>query len=180
VAPDARSGSTTVALIDHEAAGRYVLGRRTADGGYCFSRTPEWGVGESNAPEALVAFESLRLLGVPAPAPEATDRWSRALHAPDGGYPNLTGGWAAVRALDLLGTDPDRSPGGWLRSWLPVMLDSGRTRDWRAALVNALRLLELVQLVGWSSKRTSAERPPDCLGHCRWRRQGLGAARRRS
>jgi len=92
-----------------------VLGRRTADGGYCFSRTPEWGVGESNAPDALVALESLRLLGVPAPAPEATGRWSRALHAPDGGYPNLTGGWAAVRALDLLGTDPDRSPGGWLR-----------------------------------------------------------------
>ena len=36
------------------------------------------------------------------------------------------------------------------------MLDSGRTRDWRAALVNALRLLELVQLVGLEANQRRA------------------------
>lgn len=38
---DAWAGST---CVDWVAIGRYVLGRRTSEGGYCFYRTPEWAV----------------------------------------------------------------------------------------------------------------------------------------
>ena len=68
-------------LIDREAAGRYVLSRRTAEGGYCFYRTPQWGVEEPNAPDTLAALGSLRLLGIAAPAPQATGRWVHALQS---------------------------------------------------------------------------------------------------
>lgn len=125
-----------------------MLARRTPDGGYCFYRTPRWGVEEPNAPDTLAALESLRLLRVAAPAPELTGCWLRGLQSNDGGYQTLTIGWAALRALDLLGTDPDSPPQEWLRSCLPTTLNLVRTDDWRGALVNALRLLELVHLLG--------------------------------
>jgi hypothetical protein len=116
-------------------------------GGYCFYRTPEWGVEEANAPDTLAALESLQLLGLVVPSPEVTGNWLRARQADDGGYPTLMIGWAALRALHVLGPDPDRSPAGWLRSWTPVVLGSEGERQWRGALVNALRLLELWRLV---------------------------------
>ena len=135
-------------MIDRDSAVRYVIGRRTPEGGYCFYRTPEWDVEEPNARDTLAALETLRLLGIDAPVPEATARWLRALQSPDGRYQTLTTGWATLRALDLLGTDPDRSPRDWLSSWVPVVLNSERNRVWRAALADALRLLELSRLVG--------------------------------
>ena len=135
-------------VIDREAAGRYVLSRRTAEGGYCFYRTPQWGVEEPNAPDTLAALGSLRLLGIAAPAPQATGRWVRALQSRNGSYSTLTIGWAAVRALDLLGLEPDHSPLGWLSSWVPVVLRSHGRREWRGALLDALRLLELSRLLG--------------------------------
>jgi hypothetical protein len=135
-------------VIDRDSAARYVIGRRAPEGGYCFYRTPEWGVEEPNALDTLAALESLRLLGIDAPAPEATGQWLRGLQSPDGRYQTLTTGWATLRALHLLGTDPDRSPRDWLGSWVPVVLDSEHDRDWRAALVNVLRVLELSRLVG--------------------------------
>jgi hypothetical protein len=55
------SGTASYVSLDREAAGRYVLGRRTPAGGYSFYRTPEWGVEEPNAPDTLAAIESLRL-----------------------------------------------------------------------------------------------------------------------
>ena len=135
-------------LIDREAAGHYVLSRRTAEGGYCFYRTPQWGVEEPNAPDTLAALGSLQLLGIAAPAPQATGRWVRALQSRNGSYSTLTIGWAAVRALDLLGLEPDHSPLGWLSSWVPVVLRSHGRREWRGALLDALRLLELSRLLG--------------------------------
>ncbi|MGB0094287.1 MAG: hypothetical protein WBP81_17380, partial [Solirubrobacteraceae bacterium] len=104
------AGGATTCLLDRDAAGRYVLGRRTQEGGYCFYRTPEWGVDEPNAPDTLAAFESLRILGIAVPEPEATARWLRALQSVDGSYPTLTIGWAALSALGLLGFEPDHSP----------------------------------------------------------------------
>jgi hypothetical protein len=72
------------------------------------------GVEEPNAPETLAAVESLRLLGVEIPEPEATVRYLRSLADDEGGYPSLTMGWGALRALDALGTSPARSPpSGW-------------------------------------------------------------------
>lgn len=132
--------------LDCAAVARYVLGRRTAQGGYCFYRTPEWGVEEPNAPDTLAALESLGLLGIDIPAVEQTGDWLRGLQDDSGGYPTLTIGWAALRALDVLTIEPKFSPDRWLSSRLETFAGSDRPRDWRMAIVDALRLCELMRL----------------------------------
>lgn len=134
------------ARLDTEAAGRYVLSRRTPLGGYSFYRTPEWGVEEPNAPDTLAALECLRLLGVPFPEPELTAGWLRGLQDQEGGYPTLTIGWAALRALTLLGRAPDRSPAGWLAGGEEALARSHRARDWQGTLRGALHVAELHRL----------------------------------
>ena len=132
--------------FDRGAIERYVLGRRTPDGGYCFYRVPEWGVEEPNAPDTLAALETLRLLGIPAPEPETTVRFLRSLQGGDGSYPTLTIGWAALRALDVLAAEPVRPPATWLRSLQPMLLARTGARAWRGALREALRLVEALSL----------------------------------
>ena len=134
------------ACLDREAAGRYVLGRRTPSGGYSFYRTPEWGVEEPNAPDTLAALECLHLLDIPVPEPELTGSWLRTLQDGRGGYPTLTIGWATLRALALLGIAPDRSPGSWLAEHEEALLRTDRNRDWQGALREALHVAELHRL----------------------------------
>lgn len=142
--------------VDWAAAGEYVLDRRTAEGGYCFYRTPEWAVEEPNAPDTLAALESLRLLDTEMPAPAGTARWLRSLQDDGGGYPTLTIGWAALRALDVLAVTPARSPDAWVRGWFDVLATRDRPRDWRAAIIDAWHLMELVSL------RPGAHPEQDC------------------
>jgi hypothetical protein len=129
-----------------EAAGRYVLSRRTAGGGYCYYRAPQWGVDEANAPDTLAAVGSLRILGMDPPEPEATGRWLCALQSADGSYSTLTIGWAALRALELLGAEPDHCPRDWLKTRTRLLLGRHGLREWRGALLDVQRLLELSQL----------------------------------
>ncbi len=132
--------------LDREAAGRYVLSRRTPLGGYSFYRTPEWGVEEPNAPDTLAALECLRLLDLPIPEPELTGSWLRTLQDENGGYPTLTIGWATLRSLALLGLAPDRSPTAWLADHEKELSRADRSRDWYAALREALHVVELRRL----------------------------------
>jgi hypothetical protein len=132
--------------LDRAAVGRYVLGRRTPEGGFCFYRTPQWAVEEPNAPDTLAALESLKLLDVDIPAPGQTGDWLRGLQDESGGYPTLTIGWAALRALDVLTVEPKLSPDRWLRGRLEAFCGCDRPRDWRAAIIDALRLCELMCL----------------------------------
>lgn len=135
--------------LDREAIAHYVLGRRTPEGGYSFYRTPAWGVEEPNAPDTLAAVESLRLLGVETPEPEATARYLRSLADNEGGYPSLTIGWAALRALDALSTGPSRSPSAWLEGWVKkLFMYRPEGGDWAGAVHDAARLSELVHLGG--------------------------------
>ncbi|MGE4365664.1 MAG: prenyltransferase/squalene oxidase repeat-containing protein [Mycolicibacterium sp.] len=136
------------ATLDRDAAARYVLSRRTPEGGFCYYRTPAWGVEEPNTPDTLAALESLSLLGVEPPEPAATGRWLISAQDDDGGYPSLTIGWAALRALELLGLSPSHSPSEWLTVWARRLLEAPRpaVRDWRAALDGVLRLAELLDL----------------------------------
>jgi hypothetical protein len=142
----AREALASSICMDRAAIERYVLGRRTSEGGYCFYRTPEWAVEEPNAPDTLAALESLRLLGTDIPAPTRTARWLRNLQDDDGGYPTLTIGWAALRALDVLAVQPAFPPDQWLCGWVHMLANRNRPRDWRAAVVDAWHLLELVSL----------------------------------
>jgi PEP-utilising enzyme, PEP-binding domain len=82
--------SAATAALDREAALRYVLSRRTPEGGYCFYRKPKWGEEEPNAPDTLAAMESLRPLDVEPPEPERTERFLCSLQDEDGDYPTLT------------------------------------------------------------------------------------------
>jgi hypothetical protein len=132
--------------FDRAAIGRYVLGRRTPEGGYCFYRTPQWAVEEPNAPDTLAALESLKLLVADIPMPEQTGDWLRGLQNETGGYPTLTIGWAALRALDVLTIQPKFSPDQWLRGWLEAFCHRDGPRDWRAAIIDAVHLCELIHL----------------------------------
>ena len=136
------------AALDRHAALRYVLSRRTPEGGYCFYRTPQWGVEEPNAPDTLAALQSLRLLGVEPPEPERTERFLRSLQDEDGDYSTLTIGWAALRGLDTLGAKPRRSPVVWLWRWVGVLLRRAATRDWSGAVTDLGHAGELLCLVG--------------------------------
>lgn len=141
--------TTATTIIDCAAAARYVLSRQTPEGGYSFYRTPEWRVEEPNAPDTLAALESLRLLGIDAPEPRSTLKWLVDLQYEDGGYPTLTIGWAALRALARLESAPARSPMPWLHTWMERagQLDQ-RDPDWRGALLGASRIVGLFQLLG--------------------------------
>ncbi|MFY2862122.1 hypothetical protein ACOJVU_20950 [Mycobacterium sp. THU-M104] len=136
------------AIVDRDAAARYVLSRRTPEGGFCYYRTPIWGVEEPNTPDTLAALDSLRLLGVEPPEAAVTGRWLDSVQNDDGGYPSLTIGWAALRALELLGLLPSVSPAAWLTAWAQRLLEAPRTttQDWRAALDGVLRVAELLDL----------------------------------
>ncbi len=132
--------------LDAAAIERYVLSRRTPEGGYCFYRTPQWAVEEPNAPDTLAALESLKLLDVEIPAPEQTSDWLRGLQDESGGYPTLTIGWAALRALDVLTVEPKFSPDQWLGGRLEAFCDCDGPRDWHAAIIDAVHLCELKRL----------------------------------
>jgi hypothetical protein len=134
--------------IDRESAGRYVLGRRTPEGGFSFYRTPSWGIEEPNAPDTLAALESLRLLALEAPAPRETVGWLRSLQEGDGGFATLTIGWAVLRALDVLGATPRRPAERWLGEAIGRVARPDVDRSWRGALTDALRLAELAELSG--------------------------------
>ena len=149
--------------INLEAAERYVLSRRTRDGGYCFYRTPEWGVEEPNAPDTLAALESLRLLSARPAGPDATASWLLGLQDEGGAYPTFTIGRGAIRALDVLGLAPSRSPRRWLHHWRATMFASETPpHDERAWLWSRLRLLELLRV----ARRNSTRRPRDRLVWC--------------
>ena len=137
---------TAPRCLDRVAIGRYVLGRRTPNGGYCFYRTPQWAVEEPNAPDTLAALESLKMLDVDIPAPRQTGDWLRGLQDESGGYSTLTIGWAALRALDVLTTEPKFSPDQWLRGRLDAFCGCAGPRDWRAAIIDTVHLCELKRL----------------------------------
>lgn len=134
--------------LDRGAAARYVLSRRTPGGGFCFYRTPVWGVEEPNTPDTLAALASLSLLGIEPPAPAATARWLRGVQNDEGGFPTLTIGWGALRALELLGMSPHRSPRAWLMDWAQRLVSARRAepQDWHVALESALHVAELLDL----------------------------------
>jgi len=134
--------------LDHEAIGRYVLSRRTPQGGYSYYRTPEWRVEEPSAPDTLAALESLRLLGIEPPEHGTTAEWLRQLQDDAGGYPSLTIGWGALRSLALLDAQPKRSPRTWLSDLgLPGSKSTHRTNS-RGMLRDLLHVLQLSRLVG--------------------------------
>jgi hypothetical protein len=132
--------------LDRAAIRRYVLSRRTPEGGYCFYRTPQWAVEEPNAPDTLAAVESLKLLNVHISAPRQTSDWLRGLQDDRGAYPTLTIGWAALRALDVLTVGPKFSPADWLRGRIEAFSICEGPRDWRAAIIDAVHLCEAVHL----------------------------------
>lgn len=146
-----RRRSDLTPVLDHQAIARYILSRRTPEGGYSYYRTPEWRVEEPNALDTLAALDSLRLLDIDPPGPDATATWLRELQDDSGGYPSLTIGWAALRSLALLGAPPTRSPEPWLVDQdLPGTASASRS-DWRGTFQDLLRVCELSRLFGiWS------------------------------
>lgn len=176
--PPTTASSRRVELaLDSGAVAGYVLGRRTPKRGYCYYRTPGWGVEEPNAPDTLAALECLGILGVNPPEPAATGSWLRGLQADDGGYSTLTIGWGALHGLDVLGLAPSRSPQLWLEGWAARLLEWQGPREWRGTLGNGVHLVELLRLTGWDPSHDERDRLAGMLAAARdeqggWARPG--------
>lgn len=142
---DASLMGETPTILDHQAAARYVLSRRTPTGGYCFYRTPEWGVEEPNALDTLAALESLHLLSLAPPDPSVTGYWLQGLQQPDGGFPTRVRGWAVLRGLEALSVSPRRSPRAWLARWIDETGGQHRLErfDWRSSIHHLHWLVQL-------------------------------------
>ncbi len=140
------AGEKDSSRLDEEAVARYVLSRRTPAGGYCFYRTPSWGIEEPNALDTLAAVASLGLLGVQCPNPEETGRWVQGLQREDGTYSTLTIGWAALSTLNLLGFKPSRGPWRWLDAACDGIIreTAGPHRDQAGTLIDLDRLVGLI------------------------------------
>ncbi|MGD0344939.1 MAG: hypothetical protein ABSB55_08330 [Acidimicrobiales bacterium] len=167
--------------LDREAAGRYVLGRRTPLGGYSFYRTPEWGVEEPNAPDTLAALECLRLLEIRVPETELTVAWLRGLQDDAGGYPTLTIGWATLRALALLGIAPNHSPAVWLTDREEALARADGSRNWQGTLYEALYIAELRRLADMGPSDRTCDQFAHLLAvardpHGGWARPGADLA----
>ncbi len=144
--------SAATAALDREAALRYVLSWRTAEGGYCFYRKPKWGVEEPNAPDTLAAAgcdDGRDECVVPGaairrrhrrsqpspPEPERTERFLCSLQDEDGDYPTLTSdrrrSSVSTRSVPSPVNPPLRGSGvGWAccYGWGLGGNDTGRSR----------------------------------------------------
>jgi hypothetical protein len=147
---ETRASAATRVGFDVEAVQRYVLGRLSPEGGYSYYRVPAWGVEEPNAPDTLAALASLRLLGIPPPEPERTESYLQSLQHHDGGYPSFTIGWAAVSALRLLSSGPERMPDRWLEGWTVALMSTSERGDVATSLRDGARLVEIEVAIGKS------------------------------
>jgi hypothetical protein len=130
--------------IDIDACYRYILGRQTVDGGFCFYVYHAWGVEEPNAPDTYAAVASLGLLHRPVPRRAAVTDWLKAQQDSRGGYPTLTIAHATLTALRLLGEAPLRDPRHFLADIAGVYgLADAAGREASGWLHNALRCIEL-------------------------------------
>lgn len=136
-------------IFDRDALARYVLSRRTPEGGYSYYRTPQWGIEEPNAPDTLAALESFRMLRMDAPEATTTGNWLRGLQDDFGGYPSLIIGWAALRSIAVLGIEPRCSPIAWLGQFDLLTIGREGTCDWSGALRDVLHFVQLARLTGF-------------------------------
>jgi hypothetical protein len=130
--------------VDVEACYRYILGRQTIDGGFCFYVYHDWGVEEPNAPDTYAAVASLGLLDRPVPRRAAVADWLKAQQDSRGGYPTLTIAHATLTALRLLGEAPRQDPSRFLEGMGGIYgLTDAAGREASGWLHNALRCVEL-------------------------------------
>ncbi|WP_312283713.1 hypothetical protein [Candidatus Igneacidithiobacillus taiwanensis] len=137
------------AMLDVDAATRYILSRECRQGGYSFYRTPEWGVEEPNARDTLAALDSLLRLGVTPPQPERTLSWLQTLQYENGSWATITIAWAACKALALFGMQPKHDPSAWIHElWesRAATVENGADRDWRGTIIELYQLMQLTRL----------------------------------
>lgn len=135
--------------IDVDGCRRYVLSRQVEQGGFCYYAYRPWGVEEPNAPDTHAAVAALRLLKQPTPEAVRCIAWLQTQQEADGGYSTLVIGYAAIKALQVLGAEPLRDP----REFLRMLADLRRLADpaeqeLSAWLASALRCIELWQDYG--------------------------------
>lgn len=136
--------------IDVEGVRRYLLGRRTPEGGFCFYRYGPWKVEEPNAPDTWAALASLRHLGAALPSPERTVAWLRGQQAADGGFQSLLIGEAVLSALGLLQAEPMYDPRRFIQAWAERVSRSntqaGDIEAWLHGVQRCIRLLISMEL----------------------------------
>jgi hypothetical protein len=130
--------------IDVEACYRYTLGCQTSRGGFCFYAYPQWGVEDPNTLDTYAAVAMLRLLRRPVPEVEHCTTWLKAQQDALGGYSTLVIGYAALKALQLLGAEPLRDPRRFLHETAGMLrLTDPSGRGLTGWISSALRCIEL-------------------------------------
>jgi hypothetical protein len=132
--------------IDVEACSSYTRSRQTRQGGFCFCMDRAWGVEEPNTPDTYAAVAIFRLLDRAVPEVERCWAWLQAQQDAAGGYPTLVIGFAALKALQLLGARPLRDPRRFLQDQARLLhLTDPAHLHFPGQLCSALRCLRLWQ-----------------------------------
>jgi len=162
--------------IDVESCYRYTLGCQAIQGGFAFYACPEWGVEQPNAPDTYAALEILRLLGRGVPEREHCKAWLKAQQDIFGGYPTLVIGYAALKALRLLKSEPLRDPRPFLRRTAEILRLADPPGEKRAGwLAGALRCAELWQAYQMDVTEPMRDGIGTALGRLRGEDGGYGA-----
>ncbi|GBE11516.1 prenyltransferase and squalene oxidase repeat protein [bacterium BMS3Abin12] len=150
-----RSNAGTRAMhIDIQACMRYIASRQDPDGGFCFYR--DFGVDESNAPDTLAAVAGLDLLEEPVPRRPDVVAWLRGQQRDKGDFATLTIAWACVKALRLLGTEPEHDVRPYVLGWAQRLLRPGKA--YGAGTLRALvRVTDLADILGIVPEREVSE-----------------------
>ena len=132
--------------IDAMACHRYVAGRQTSEGGFCYYAHSEWGVEEPNTPDTHAAIAIFRFLGLAVPDALKCANWLTDQQDPDGSYATLLIGYSALKALRLLAAEPRKDPRQFITRWHGIL----RRADDKAAtpsgwFADTLRWIELCQ-----------------------------------
>ena len=132
--------------IDFDGCCQYVLSRQCQQGGFCFYAYQAWGVEEPNAPDTHAAVAALGLLGRPLPRASECVAWLQEQQEADGSYSTLVIGYAAIKALHLLGDEPRDDPRPFLRRLIESeRLDNPTGLEFAGWLSGSVKCIELLR-----------------------------------
>lgn len=135
--------------INVEQCRRYILGRQTPQGGFCFYRYGPWGVEEPNAQDTRAAVEGLNWLDEPVPHRDSVITWLLGRQTPEGGYASHMIADGVLSTLYCLDARPRHDPRGYLMGWAEQIQATDRVSvDGRAWLENAQRCVRLLTVYG--------------------------------
>lgn len=145
----------------------YLLARQVPSGAFVDSYRPGPDPAEAHVVATSEAVLTLRALGLAVPHPDKCAAWIRSCQAPSGGFrwspshpsrsnaPDVWYTWAAVRALQALGSEPDHRARSleWLNSLQNADGGFGDRPGWNSRLYSTYYAVHAIQVLAGEARR---------------------------